>query len=269
MAHRDNRVVARATNRAGVDPTIGEKAFVLFDLGETLVDLTDLVASLARFLGQRFPALRPTVGELAREWIVRAWQQMPRQEGQPFVPEFEIASAVLTQVLSKNGVELTSTEAGGFLVTAWDDFEPRARFCAGVSESWLRDIKRLSAGLGIVTDGDEENVARLVRRLRLREYFDAVVTSQATHAYKPSPLIYRAALRALDAAPERTIFVSDSPLDLQGANRLGIRPALLGRPLLQPQDRLPDDVIRLAVPQDLNLVLRRFPESGQFEQPGF
>ena len=242
------------------------KPFVLFDLGETLVDLKELLGSLAREIGARFPAIAAAPGDLARQWIVQASQEMPREEGHPFVSEFEISSQVLAELLSERGVMIEPSEAGRILRAAWDDFEPRVRFCEGVSEAWLRDLRSLSAGMGIVTDGDAENVGRLRKRLPLDPYFDVVITSEAVRAYKPNPRIYRAALETLHAEPDRTLFVSDSPLDLQGAAALGLRPVFMGGPLIHGPRGLPPGTLRVSKPQELPGILRRFERTGRFEE---
>src|SRR2546421_12123183 len=85
---------------------------------------------------------------------------MPRDAGQVFVPEFEVASGVMAQLLRERRIHVTDAEAGTILREGWDDFETRVRFVGGVTEEWLKEIRSLSAGLGIVTDGDRENVDR-------------------------------------------------------------------------------------------------------------
>ena len=42
------------------------KPFVLFDLGETLVDLKELLVSLAANLASKYPALRPELSAIVR-----------------------------------------------------------------------------------------------------------------------------------------------------------------------------------------------------------
>src|SRR5207247_10879676 len=99
---------------------------------------------------------------------------------------------------------------------AWSDLEPRARFGPGVSREWLEELLLVASVLAVVTAGYSVNVNRLVKRLDLERYFGAIITSEAVRAYKPNPRIYRAALEALGAAPRDSVFVSDTPLDLQG-----------------------------------------------------
>jgi 2-haloalkanoic acid dehalogenase type II len=240
------------------------KPFVLFDLGETLVDLKELLVSLATNLATRYPNLRADVGDIVRGWIVEGSRAMPRAPGQPFVPEFEVASGVMAQLLRERGIRLTDAEAGTILREGWDDFETRVRFVGGVTEDWLREIRGLSAGLAIVTDGDRENVERLLHRLPLAPYFRTIVTSEDVRSYKPNAPIYERALRALGASPSQTLFVSDSAQDLRGAAKLGMATALLGRPLIDVSRDLPSGSLHLSEPRQLPAILERYARTGEF-----
>lgn len=239
------------------------KPFLLFDLGETLVDLKDLLLSLAEEIASKHATLRPDVGEIVREWIITSSREMPRAPGQAFVPEFEIASAVMARILLGHGVRIGVSEAGQILRDGWDDFETRVRFVGGVTEEWLAVIRGLSEGMAIVTDGDRENVDRLLRRLPLAPYFDVIVTSEDVRAYKPNPEMYQAALRSLHASPARSIFVSDSPLDLHGAAALGMATCLFNRQLVESPGDLPPGSLLLSDPRGLVEPLRRFASTGR------
>jgi 2-haloalkanoic acid dehalogenase type II len=240
------------------------KPFVLFDLGETLVDLKELLVSLATNLATRYPNLQTDVGDIVRGWIVEGSRAMPRAPRQPFVAEFEVASGVMAQLLRERGIPLTDAEAGTILRESWDDFETRVRFVGGVTEDWLREVRRLSAGLAIVTDGDRENVERLLRRLPLAPYFQAIVTSEDVRSYKPNAPIYERALRALGASPSQTLFVSDSAQDLRGAAELGMATALLGRPLIDVSKDLPPGSLHLSEPRQLPAILEQYARTGEF-----
>jgi len=231
--------------------------FVFFDLGETLVDLKDLVACIARRLRSDYPRIAGAADETARIWIRRTSKSLPRDEGSPFVREIEVAAAVLREVLVAQGIRIAAEGAEEILRAAWDDFEAEVRFCPGVNDTWLKELSGLAAGLGIVTDGDSENVDRLVKRLRLADYFGAIITSESVRAYKPSPRIYNAACQALGADAHQSLFVSDTALDLRGAAAIGMRTAFLPQALLSEPVDLPSDVIHLSRPRDLNAILQQ------------
>lgn len=240
------------------------KPFVLFDLGETLVDLKELLVSLAAKITAKYPAFREDTGAIIRRWIVESSRAMPRTPGQAFVPEFTVASRVMAGLLRERGIGVDEGSAGRILREGWDDFESRVCFMGGVTEAWLKEIRSLSSGLAIVTDGDRENVDRLFRRLPLAPYCDVVVTSEDVHSYKPNPPIYEAALRAMGAPAGQSIFVSDSAQDLQGASALGMATCLFGRQVVDASRDLPKGTIRMSDPRELVSVLRGFAATRRF-----
>jgi phosphoglycolate phosphatase len=80
--------------------------------------------------------------------------------------------------------------------------------------------------LGLVTSGDRDRVHRQLRDFRLWEYFAARVCSGDTRLRKPHPAPLRLALRLMRLHPAATVFVGDSPEDLQMARSAGVRAAI-------------------------------------------
>jgi 2-haloalkanoic acid dehalogenase type II len=246
-----------------MSPPGGAKPFVLFDFGQTLVDLRGLVSSLAVLVEDRYPALTSRGSDLARAWMRRSVSKLPRREDDPFVPELVVVTEALVELLAAEGVAIRPPSARSLLRKAWDDFETTVQFCPGVSLEWLRDIRRISAGLALVTDGDNENIERLVRRLELRSMFDVIVTSENARAYKPNRRIYDAALQALGAKPNRSVFISDAALDLQGAAALGMHTVLLGQSFVTEPKDLPRGSVRVPDPADLPRALTRLAAADE------
>ena len=100
--------------------------------------------------------------------------------------------------------------------------------------------------LGIVSNFSIPECGRdLLERFGLREYFDVVVISGEINQRKPSPKIFRRALKSLGVAPSKTVFVGDTPdLDVKGPKSVGIKTVLIKRkPLRADVDVKPDSVI--------------------------
>jgi HAD superfamily hydrolase (TIGR01509 family) len=245
-------------------PHIG-KPYVFFDLGETIVNLRDTIGVIASTVGASYPTIAGRATECAKSWFIGLASAVPRDPTAKFETQYDVGRRVLARVLRENGASVGETEAGRLLRTAWDRWQEEARLCEGVTKDWLHELGRLSAGMGAVTDGDEADVRRLLDRMRLSGYFNSVTTSEAVAAYKPNPVIYRAALASLAAVPENSLFVSDSTLDLRGAHVVGMSAVWFhGRP---PDDSggLPPGTLRVTQPKELNRILARFTEIGQFE----
>ncbi len=242
---------------------MADRPFVVFDLGETLVDLRMLVADLSAVLQHEFDLSLHEADGVAGGWIRQSWAEMPRMPGSPFRSEFEVASDVLSRSMTSQGIETDPSRAGALLRQAWDTFETHVSFCPGISIEWLRQLRVRVAALGIITDGDDENVSRLVRRLGLAPYFECIVTSQSVHAYKPNPSIYRAALDALNAQPARTLFVSDTLLDVQGAVAVGMPAALLTRAREGVPSQAHTEFAVLVNPDQLGTLVDKFAATGR------
>src|SRR5437773_1668257 len=105
--------------------------FVLFDLGETLVDLTDLVGRIADRLRREIRGMEQDAEKTSHDWIRRTSASLPREEGTPFVREIDVAATVLRELLAARGIPITESDADALLRRAWNDLEPSARPAGG------------------------------------------------------------------------------------------------------------------------------------------
>jgi len=241
------------------------KPHVFFDLGETIVNLRDTIGVIASFIGTSYPSIARRSADCAKSWFIGLGSSVPRDPVAKFETQYDVGRRVLVRILRENGVSADEADAGRLLRTAWDSWQERARLCEGVTKEWLREVGLHSAGVGAVTDGDEADVRRLLRKMALTRYFDSVTTSEAVKAYKPNPVVYRAALASLAAVPRSSLFVSDSPLDLQGAHAVGMTAVWFHQKPPHDEGRLPPGALRVTQPKELNQIIVRFTESGRFE----
>ncbi|HKF24817.1 MAG TPA: HAD family hydrolase, partial [Candidatus Acidoferrum sp.] len=91
-----------------------------------------------------------------------------------------------------------------------------------------RVVSRLARrhALGLVTSGDRDRVHRQLREFRLLQHFAARVCSGDSRLRKPHPAPLRMALRHMKLDPAETVYVGDSPEDLEMARRAGVRAAI-------------------------------------------
>ena len=89
----------------------------------------------------------------------------------------------------------------------------------------LSQLSRRHA-LGLVTSGDRDRVYRQLREFNLLERFAAHVCSGDTRLRKPHPEPLRLALRCMELRPAETVYVGDSPEDLEMARRAGVQAAI-------------------------------------------
>jgi putative hydrolase of the HAD superfamily len=73
-----------------------------------------------------------------------------------------------------------------------------------------------------------EAIFQSLRRFDIAKHFNAITVSGVLGWRKPSPRIFREALRTLDVKAQEAVFVGDSPLaDIKGAKQLGMKTVLL------------------------------------------
>jgi HAD superfamily hydrolase (TIGR01662 family) len=89
----------------------------------------------------------------------------------------------------------------------------------------LKALKQRGFRLGAVSNGsDDWNALELIRRARLRDHFELVLTSAAHGLRKPDPSIFRAALDHFRVEAKLAVMIGDSyEADILGAGALGMR----------------------------------------------
>jgi putative hydrolase of the HAD superfamily len=91
----------------------------------------------------------------------------------------------------------------------------------------LDRLRAAGLRLGVVSNSDGR-VAEALEAAGIRDRFDVILDSALVGVEKPDPAIFRAALTALDVAPEEALFVGDLyDVDVVGARAAGIEAVLL------------------------------------------
>ena len=94
----------------------------------------------------------------------------------------------------------------------------------GVAEV-LDGLKAAGRRLGIVTSKSHDTTEMAFRAVGLREHFDVVVTASDTTEHKPSPVPLRLCLERLGGEPAGSLYVGDSPVDIEAGNAAGMATA--------------------------------------------
>jgi len=93
----------------------------------------------------------------------------------------------------------------------------------------LVELRAAGARVGVVSNWDSR-LPRLLERLGLAPFFDAVGVSHLEGIEKPDPELFHRVLRRLEARPEQALHVGDVPeVDLAGARAAGLDAALIDR----------------------------------------
>ncbi|UCD96575.1 MAG: HAD family hydrolase [Candidatus Bathyarchaeota archaeon] len=87
----------------------------------------------------------------------------------------------------------------------------------------LKELKQRGLKLAIFTINGKSSTKIILRNLRIREFFDAVVTRDDTSRVKPDPIHLTRTLEALDVSPNQAVVVGDSEVDLACARALKVQ----------------------------------------------
>ena len=106
------------------------------------------------------------------------------------------------------------------------DWHLWCRTAPGTVEA-LDRLRAAGLRLGVVSNSDGR-VEEALEAAGIRDRFDVILDSALVGVEKPDPAIFRAALDALDVAPDEALFVGDLyDVDVVGARAAGIEAVLL------------------------------------------
>jgi len=186
--------VPEASSSSGFDP-------VVFDLDGTVVDTVELIVESFRF------ATRTVLGEVLPDDVIIAGV------GQPLMFQMERLSEEHAQELCDVYREYNHRRHDE-LIRGYD----------GVAEL-LEGLKAANRRLGIVTSNSRDTTRMAFRAVGLAEHFDVVVTASDTTEHKPSPVPLLLCLDRLGAGAGGSIYVGDSPYDMQAGAAAGMATA--------------------------------------------
>lgn len=97
---------------------------------------------------------------------------------------------------------------------------------AGLHEV-LDRLSESGVKLGIITNGYESDLEKILPKLSLQNFFDILVAADTIGKKKPDPEIFLYAVRKLTVSPDETVFVGDEyEIDYVGAKTAGLIPIL-------------------------------------------
>jgi HAD superfamily hydrolase (TIGR01549 family) len=84
----------------------------------------------------------------------------------------------------------------------------------------LKALKRMGLKIGLCTINSEKSASYILQRFKIAEFFDVTVTRNMVSQVKPHPEHLQVVLKALSVAPEESVVVGDSSVDMQCAREL-------------------------------------------------
>ena len=164
---------------------------VVFDLDGTVVDTVELIVESFRY------TTSTVLGEVLPDELILAGV------GRPLRAQMERLSADRAQELYDVYREYNHRRHDE-LIRGYD----------GIEEV-LDTLKAAGRRTGIVTSKSRDTTAMAFRAVGLEKHFDVVVTATDTTEHKPSPAPLQLCLRRLGATADGSIYVGDSPFDIE------------------------------------------------------
>jgi pyrophosphatase PpaX len=91
----------------------------------------------------------------------------------------------------------------------------------------LKSLKGLKCGLAIVSAKSREGVMHGIEFLGIGGYIDVVISASDVVNHKPDPEPLFMGMEKLGASKEETLFIGDSPIDLQCGKNAGVKTVLV------------------------------------------
>jgi HAD superfamily hydrolase (TIGR01549 family) len=194
---------------------------VLFDWGDTLIEFAyapELVAA----------GHRAGLAAIGREGVPELTEHF-REEYEPLfwapgtIEEIEYPQLV-RRLLADFEIAVDDGELDRFLEAEHDAWQP-ARRLAAHTHPLLEALRGLGLKLGLVSNAFDPGwlLHRDLEHMGLAERLDFSVFSSEVGLRKPHPAIFERALEALEAVPERALFVGDRLFeDVRGAAEVGM-----------------------------------------------
>ncbi|OGB25444.1 MAG: hydrolase [Burkholderiales bacterium RIFCSPLOWO2_02_FULL_57_36] len=96
---------------------------------------------------------------------------------------------------------------------------------------------------GRVALGSVSNGVADLGAIGMAHYFQASIAAHSFGSAKPDPAIFHAACEALGVVPAEAVYIGDDPvLDVEGAQRAGLRAVWINRSAPQPRRSLPGHI---------------------------
>ncbi|QDV12749.1 (S)-2-haloacid dehalogenase [Rosistilla oblonga] len=207
---------------------------IIFDVNETLLDLSPLKTSVGKALGGREDLLPLWFSTMLHYSLVETLTDNYHHFG-------EIGTAALMMVAKTQGIDLDYDTAKAAIVTPLRSLPPHADVVVGITSLSKSGYKIVS-----LTNSSAAGVETQFNNAGLTELFEKRYTVESLKKYKPHPDTYRMVLKDLGVRPEEVLMVAAHAWDIAGATNVGLQTAFVARPgkTLYPNAPRPDYVVK-------------------------
>ncbi|WP_298363619.1 haloacid dehalogenase type II [uncultured Lutibacter sp.] len=222
---------------------------IVFDVNETLLDMTPLKTSVGKALNGREDLLPLWFSTMLHYSLVETLTENYHSFG-------EIGTAALMMVAETKGIDISYDDAKNSIVTSLRSLPTHSDVYGS-----LKKLRKEGFGIVSLTNSSPVGVATQFKNAGLTEFFDNSYTVEAIQKYKPHLDTYKMVLKDLGIKPNEVLMVAAHAWDLAGAQKAGLQTAFIQRPgkVLYPNVKKPDYIVK-----DLNELVKIFDQKGYF-----
>jgi 2-haloacid dehalogenase len=192
------------------------RAVLVFDVNETLLDLSPLAAEFDEILGEG-----PVVGE----WFARLLHgTLVANSLDAYRPFNNIAVEALKVVATRRRVDLDDGVAQNVVA--------RLTHLRAHPEVFSAMERLFDAGYRIaaLTNGSTKDANEQIENAGLHIFFQRIISVEEVRAFKPDPRPYRHTAEVMDVAMSGMVMVAAHDWDVAGAAAAGCRTVFVNRP---------------------------------------
>lgn len=206
---------------------------LVFDVNETLLDLTPLKSTVGEALDGR--------SDLLPLWFTTMLQYSLVDSITGNYRDFaQVGVGALMMIAERQGLSLDRAAAEAAII------EPIRRLPTHADvEPALQALKAEGFEMMALTNSSRAGVTAQLTNAGIIHLFDHVISTEEVQAFKPDPRPYEHALEVSGATPNRALMVAAHAWDLAGAHNVGLQTAFIARPgaTLYPNVERPDYVV--------------------------
>lgn len=206
---------------------------IIFDVNETLLDLSPLKASVSKALGGREELLPLWFSTLLHYSLVETLTENYRSFG-------SIGTAALLMVANTQDIQMEQNVAKAAVESSIQSLPPHSDVVAGLkllSENGFRLVS--------LTNSPTAVAEKQLSNAGIAQLFEQRYSVESVRKFKPHPDTYRFVVQALGVNPEEVLLVAAHAWDLVGGKNVGLQTAFIARPgaVLYPNAARPDYVV--------------------------
>jgi len=198
---------------------------VLFDLGGTLIKTsnTEIPHIIKRVL--KHCGINRSLEEISQA-CMKAEKGLNFRDLTKLLDEFWVQWNL--RILSNLQVKSNTLKLAKFIATHWWDYSNVSLYPD--AEKTLPLLKERGLKIGLVTNGLQSDVDKILPKVGLQDFFDIIVVIDTLRKMKPDVEVFHYALQKLKTTPFNAIFIGDEvETDYRGAQRSGLTTYLIDR----------------------------------------